>query len=458
MTFVAVAYDSNIAATSEDGITWTQRTLPVNTYWDTVTYGGGVFVAISSSLAADAATSPDGITWTARTLPVVGWYPSVAYGAGLFVAVKYGSDVALTSPDGITWTSRTMPLRNWRSVTYGNGVFVAVASNSTVAATSPDGITWTERTLPVSATWVEVAYGNGLFVATTASGGTIYATSPDGITWTQRTFPVASYIYLVTYAAGVFVAVRWSIADVATSADAITWTTHTVPVAEPDGFYDITYGDGQFVAVVYRSAIAATSPDGITWTQRTLPANVDWVSVACQPSAPPPDPEPDDPTAQTPRTPRTLDPDATVPARSKTCTNLLDMIREFSTAVKGAVRIVSGSTIEMVDPDEPLPTGWAADDGDECYSRTTQTVSANTKVLRLSNGYMDLAVSADIVTNDAGLLTGGFRIPGRLPGPHLPYGLDPAPVSRVSYTLTPTQFSASVDLFYPDTPLIVRER
>lgn len=167
--------------------------------------------------------------------------------------------------------------------------------------------------------------------------------------------------------------------------------------------------------------------------------------------APPPE---DDPTAQTPRAPRTLDPGATVPARSQACTNLLDLIREFSTAVRGAVRILSGSTIEMVDPNEPLPTGWDAGSGGEYYSRLTHGVNANTKVLRLSNGYMDLATAADIVVNDAGLLTSGFRIPGRLPVPDL----DPAPVSRVSYTMTPKEFRASVELFYPDTPLIVRER
>lgn len=165
-------------------------------------------------------------------------------------------------------------------------------------------------------------------------------------------------------------------------------------------------------------------------------------------------PPPPDPTTQPPRAPRTLDPGATVPAKSQTCTNLLDLIREFSAAVRGAVRIVNGSTIEMVDPNEPLPVGWSAEDGDEYYTSVTQKVNANTKVLYLSKGYMDLAVSGDLIADDVGLITGGFRIPARLPVPDL----DPAPVSRISYTFTPTGFRASVELAYPDIPVIVRDR
>ena len=83
--------------------------------------------------------SPQGVTWTQRTLPVSASWQSVTYGNGLFVAVAYSSSIAATSPDGITWTQRTLPTSpNWRSVTYGNGLFVAVASATSIAATSPD--------------------------------------------------------------------------------------------------------------------------------------------------------------------------------------------------------------------------------------------------------------------------------------------------------------------------------
>ncbi|MEZ4195132.1 MAG: hypothetical protein R3B53_01910 [Candidatus Paceibacterota bacterium] len=101
-----------------------------------ITYGNGLFVAVSSesngSIDNRVVTSPDGINWTAlRSAPDLIWN-TVTYGNGLFVAVAGSSgDYVMTSPDGITWTGRSAAGNNdyWREVTYGNGLFVAVVSN-----------------------------------------------------------------------------------------------------------------------------------------------------------------------------------------------------------------------------------------------------------------------------------------------------------------------------------------
>jgi hypothetical protein len=255
--FVAVS-SGTTAATSADGITWTQRTLPVSADWSAVAYGGGTFVAVApSGLAGGAvATSADGITWTQRTLPVSATPSVVAYGGGTFVAISVGSAIAMTSADGITWTQRTMPASaQWSGVCYGGGAFLAVANNSTIAATSADGITWTQRTLPANAFWRGVAYGGGTFVAMTL-GGEIAATSADGITWTQRTLPVSASWIRVAHGGGVFVAVANNSTIAATSADGITWTQRTLPANT--GWYSVAYGGGVFVAVAAGSAIAAT--------------------------------------------------------------------------------------------------------------------------------------------------------------------------------------------------------
>ena len=68
--YVAVAYNSSIAATSTDGITWTQRSLPVYASWTSVTVNPvtGIFVAVAYYNSSIAATSTDGITWTQRSL------------------------------------------------------------------------------------------------------------------------------------------------------------------------------------------------------------------------------------------------------------------------------------------------------------------------------------------------------------------------------------------------------
>ena len=42
-----------------DGVTWTQRTLPTSTNWYSVTYGGGLFVAVAYSSTNAATNSGD---------------------------------------------------------------------------------------------------------------------------------------------------------------------------------------------------------------------------------------------------------------------------------------------------------------------------------------------------------------------------------------------------------------
>jgi hypothetical protein len=93
------------------------------------------------------------VSWTTRTSAANNTWNSVAYGNGLFVAVSSTStnQSVMTSSDGITWTLRTGTTTNsWKSVTFGNGLFVAVAQSGTGnrVMTSPDGITWTRSKSP----------------------------------------------------------------------------------------------------------------------------------------------------------------------------------------------------------------------------------------------------------------------------------------------------------------------
>jgi hypothetical protein len=136
-----------------------------------------------------------GINWTSRSSAADNEWRSVTYGNGLFVAVSSnGTNRVMTSPDGITWTSRSAAVSNpWQSVTYGNGLFVAVSSTGSGnrVMTSPDGITWTSRTSAADKIWTSVTYGNGLFVAVANDGYVM--TSPDGTTWTSRTSAAAGY-------------------------------------------------------------------------------------------------------------------------------------------------------------------------------------------------------------------------------------------------------------------------
>ena len=253
-TYVAVANASGQAMSSTDGITWTARTAATTNTWKSVTYGNGLFVAVSSNGTGNRVmTSPDGITWTSRTSAANNTWNSVTYGNGLFVAVAStgtGNQV-MTSSDGITWTSRAESASNtWNAVTYGNGLFVALATTTPNGVmTSPDGITWTSRTSAANKTWNSVTYGNGLFVGVSQSGtGNRVMTSPDGITWTSRTSAADNLWSSVTYGNGLFVAVSSDgTSRIMTSPDGITWTSRTA--AASNNWQGVTYGNGLFVAV-----------------------------------------------------------------------------------------------------------------------------------------------------------------------------------------------------------------
>ena len=78
-------------------------------------------------------TSPDGINWTSRTSAESNPWQSVTYGNGLFVAVSSdGTNRVMTSTNGTDWTARAAAVTsNWYGVAYGNGLFVAVSSDGT---------------------------------------------------------------------------------------------------------------------------------------------------------------------------------------------------------------------------------------------------------------------------------------------------------------------------------------
>ena len=62
--FCAVARTTANAATSPDGITWTTRAMPSSAEWCAIAWNGTVFCAISGPASNKAATSTDGITWS----------------------------------------------------------------------------------------------------------------------------------------------------------------------------------------------------------------------------------------------------------------------------------------------------------------------------------------------------------------------------------------------------------
>ena len=159
---------------------WVQSTMPFNVNWSSVCYGNGKFVAVAYNSNV-AAYSTNGNDWTQATFPVVAYCTSVCYGDGKFVAVtgSGGDGRILYSTDGSIWNATSLPANvNWSSVCYGNDKFVIVANGSNIAAYGIGGISWSQTTMPASLAWSSVCYGAGKFVAV-VRGSTVYAYLKD---------------------------------------------------------------------------------------------------------------------------------------------------------------------------------------------------------------------------------------------------------------------------------------
>jgi hypothetical protein len=131
--FVGVS-STGISVVSNDGITWSTGTMPSASGWCSVTYGNGMFVAVAFN-SEDAATSTDGINWTLRKLPSVAYWQDVNYGDGVFMATTItgdGQSITASSFDGITWTQIYVPSYGYFEKTcFGNNMFIGLYPSTT---------------------------------------------------------------------------------------------------------------------------------------------------------------------------------------------------------------------------------------------------------------------------------------------------------------------------------------
>jgi hypothetical protein len=173
--WVAIASNRATAYSIDGGVSWVANgQLPVGT-WTSITYGQGVWVAVSTGTDGAAVSINGGATWTATALPTSSTWISVVYGANKFVAVSSSGAVgpAYSIDQGATWSSDSTV--GWLNQTvtnirYGQGIFVAANSTTNSVVSSQDGLTWTTRALARSAgTGFKVAvHGNPSQVGTWA--------------------------------------------------------------------------------------------------------------------------------------------------------------------------------------------------------------------------------------------------------------------------------------------------
>jgi len=290
---------ATITSTSKDIIgTFTTSTLPSSGYWTDIIWTGTKFVTVGhdNNAIGYAASSVDGTTWTDVTIPSTGGYEysAVAYnGSNKYVAfINFSRNIA-TSTDGVTWVDQStngvdnLPAaRSWYDAEFGEGVFVVVGGGgANPTAYSVDGTNWITGTIGTQ-TWSSVAYGSPeatpYFVAVSSSQNAAYST--DGITWTTgTTLPSSDVWSSVAFGDNTFVAVAGDSATATTSAaystNGTTWTAATMPGAAAK-WISVSYGGGLFMAFEYGGTRTAISIDGITWSEGPAISSSNWNNSA----------------------------------------------------------------------------------------------------------------------------------------------------------------------------------
>lgn len=168
-------------ATSPDGINWTGRTIPPDS-WPCVIWSPelGIFCAIAGGAASSGAfrttniiTSPDGVNWTTRTLPTLDYWGHVAWSGqlGMFLAVVGGGNQlsanAAISRNGVSWTAATLSNTwYWSYTTWSpnTGRFLVLGGNKNGSTSRITANTLTlTRTAPVSSGATLLPTGNVIF-------------------------------------------------------------------------------------------------------------------------------------------------------------------------------------------------------------------------------------------------------------------------------------------------------
>lgn len=219
------------------------------------------------------ATSPDGQTWTERTLPATVTpstiTPSIASNGRIFVAIlQSGDDGVYTSTDGLTWTQRnfeTTSAANLYTHIEWTGSRFLVAGDVSYVQVSETGYAWRKQDGPEAAgayTTAALAWNNDVVVLCTYTGK-VYS-SPTGLSgsWTLR-FTAAGSDYVRSAVIGRQVIIpSYSGGYVLRSIDGKAWTEDAAPTLDP--FLELCSDGRRYVNCA--GSQYQISSDGITWT------------------------------------------------------------------------------------------------------------------------------------------------------------------------------------------------
>lgn len=187
----------------------TSAALPSSQTWKFVRRANGKLFAFASSAAVVAVSSDEGLTWTQQTLPGIapfdGTTTEVLYGNGKYVLYAYNNSTIFVTADTITWTSQALSY-NVIAMDYGTAGFVAHTGSTTIMAKSTDAITWTYPTKTgdgntTGGTNIRWVSNIGRYVTMGMLNSSWLTFSTDGVAWAYNYDGNARYIngYGATY-------------------------------------------------------------------------------------------------------------------------------------------------------------------------------------------------------------------------------------------------------------------
>lgn len=243
--------------------------LPSAGEWRSVTYGNGKYVTLQYN-SDSAAYSTDGKTWTAATLPVSSAWGFVIYANQTFYAFSYAGDIA-TSSDGTTWTSKTK-IGAITDVSFIDGKFYVSNLNAWTVDVSSDLENWSTV---FSGDYTAPVLGNGIYVSIPQHGDGAVVYSYDGKSWGHSATQNMIRASDITFGGTLFVAVGYS-SDVMVSSDGLNWTVYKNVLGRSSESYGahVFYSGAQFICCTGEHHIF-TSTDGETWNAIPL-GNACW--------------------------------------------------------------------------------------------------------------------------------------------------------------------------------------
>ena len=288
-------YDSGTFERSTDGgLTWT-LSAPLGATntpsHDGIAYGNGVWMSVGYTGGEEdvVRSTDDGLTWSPITFPVDIKPRSIEYANGVWIAMGNTDEAMRSTDDGQTWNSINTNVNypecigpdGWTEVSYGNGVWLAtnLCADHQMIRSTDDGLTWAGVGDTPSGYQAGVIYGNCTWVAITPyHPGTLqdenrawYSSDPN---------PVACTPTNITGTAGEKqVALSWHPpADTGTTITSYTATaspggatcTSATPSCTVTG---LTNGTAYTFTVVATNSVGGQSPTSAASAPITPPSN-----------------------------------------------------------------------------------------------------------------------------------------------------------------------------------------